>query len=431
MGEHGEHAERILSELAEARDSILSGKLESPTKSAVKPTPSPVETIATPLVNVTAATDRETPQAEPTPREDLLKPITYERTAISSKPSTRSQSRSGKPVWQQPWATAAGGAIAMLLIMMLFGSGEETQEPANQSTNTAPGNQQKTQLTTNNKAAPDKVAVAPPLAIAPFDAAEAKAHQAAWAKYLGVPVVKRKGVDYAITFNLIPAGTFIMGSPKGEAGRRNEEHQHTVTISKAFYMQNTEVTQRLWKIVMGTEPWKNEDGSIVKEGRDYPAVYIRNGDAVTFCERLSARYGKTYRLPTEAEWEYACRAGSTTAWNFGDDEKSLNDYAWYKGNAWDIDEKHVHQVGLKNPNAFGLYDMHGNVSEWCNHKYHAEYYKGSPLKDPLGPAIGDNFVFRGGSFGDSPIYTRSANRNRTGSKQRGVPLGLRLVYELD
>jgi hypothetical protein len=130
MGEHGEHADRILSELADARDSILSVKVESPAKPAVKPTPSPVETIATPLVNETAATDRETPQAEPTPIEDPLKLKTNEPTADSSKPPTRSGARSGKPIWQQPWATAAGGAIAMLLIMMLFGSGEETKEPA-------------------------------------------------------------------------------------------------------------------------------------------------------------------------------------------------------------------------------------------------------------------------------------------------------------
>jgi WD40 repeat protein len=130
MGEHGEHADRILSELADARDSILSGKVESPAKSAVKPTPSPVETIATPLVNVTAKGDRHTPQAEPTPREDPLAFMTEQLAADSSKPSARSGARSGKPIWQQPWATAAGGAVAMLLIMMLFGSGEETQEPA-------------------------------------------------------------------------------------------------------------------------------------------------------------------------------------------------------------------------------------------------------------------------------------------------------------
>ena len=127
LGEHGEHAERILGELAEARDSILSGKVESPIKSAVKPTPSPVESIPTPLVNVTAAADRETPQAEPTPREDPLAFMTEQLAADSSKPSTRSQQRSGsrdgKPLWQQPWAMAAGGAIVMLLIMLLVGSG--------------------------------------------------------------------------------------------------------------------------------------------------------------------------------------------------------------------------------------------------------------------------------------------------------------------
>ena len=159
MGEHGEHAERILGELADARDSILSGKVESPTKSAVKPTPSPVETIATPLVKVAGTADRETPHAEPIPKEDPLTFMTEELAAISSKPSTRSGARSEKPVWQQPWATAAGGAIAMLLIIMLFVSGEETKELA--KTNDSQAQQQIDELK-QRLAAAQKVAVPPP-----------------------------------------------------------------------------------------------------------------------------------------------------------------------------------------------------------------------------------------------------------------------------
>ena len=115
-------------------------------------------------------------------------------------------------------------------------------------------------------------------------------------------------------FNKIPAGTFTMGSPETEEGRQDDEHQHQVTITKPFYMQTMEVTQGQWKAVMGTDPWKGK--SVVKEGPDYPAVYVSWDDAVAYCKILSEKEGKTYRLPTEAEWEYACRAGTQTRWSF-------------------------------------------------------------------------------------------------------------------
>ena len=174
-------------------------------------------------------------------------------------------------------------------------------------------------------------------------------------------------------FNKIPAGTFTMGSPEGEEGRRDDEYQHKVTISKAFYMQTTEVTQGQWKAVMGTEPWKGK--SNVKEGPNYPAVYISWDDAVAYCKKLSEKEGKIYRLPTEAEWEYACRAETKTTWSFGNDEKELINYAWYKENAYDIREEYAHLVGVKKPNAFGLYDMHGNAWEWCHDSHGSYYYK--------------------------------------------------------
>jgi formylglycine-generating enzyme len=117
--------------------------------------------------------------------------------------------------------------------------------------------------------------------------------------------------------NKIPAGSFMMGSPEDETDREDNEHQHKVTISKAFYMQTTEVPQGKWKAVMGTEPWKGQ--TFVKEGPDYAATYVSWDDAVAYCKKLSAKEGKTYRLPTEAEWEYACRAGTQTTWSFGND----------------------------------------------------------------------------------------------------------------
>jgi formylglycine-generating enzyme required for sulfatase activity len=183
---------------------------------------------------------------------------------------------------------------------------------------------------------------------------------------------------------------------------------------------------------MGTEPWKGEES--VREGANYPATYVSWNDAVAYCKKLSEKEGKAYRLPTEAEWEYACRAGTETRWSFGDDEKVLGDYAWYEKNAYDIDEKYAHQVGLKKPNAFGLYDMHGNVDEWCHDYFRDDYYKQSPEKDPMGPArpvFGLGHVFRGGSGDNSSRNSRSAVRCRGLAVFRNYLLGFRLVRELD
>jgi len=228
--------------------------------------------------------------------------------------------------------------------------------------------------------------------------------------------------------NLIPAGTFTMGSPATEKDRTPDEDQHTVTITKAFYMQTTEVTRSQWTAVMGAEPWKGQ--SYVKEGPNYPATHISWEDAVAYCEKLSKAEDKTYRLPTEAEWEYACRAGAQTTWSFGNDEKVLGDYVWYEKNAWDIGEKYAHQVRSKKPNAFGLYDMHGNVYEWCHDYYEADYYKSSPGEDPTGPASGILRVLRGGSWVYDSRSTRSAYRYKYGVDYRNGNLGFRLVREL-
>ena len=230
-------------------------------------------------------------------------------------------------------------------------------------------------------------------------------------------------------FNKIPAGTFLMGSPESEPGRDSDEDQHKVTITKAFYMQTTEVTQGQWTAVMGTEPWKGKPTG--KEGPNNAATYVSWVDAIAYCEKLSEKEGKTYRLPAEAEWEYACRAGTKTAWSFGDDEKVLGDYAWHAKNAYDIDEKYAPQVGLKKPNAFGLYDMHGNVYEWCHDYYEEDYYKQSPAKDPPGPASGSFRVLRGGSWFGSSHLTRSALRYGYDAGYRNFYYGFRLVRELD
>jgi formylglycine-generating enzyme required for sulfatase activity len=220
-----------------------------------------------------------------------------------------------------------------------------------------------------------------------------------------------------------------MGSPQTEKVRGDNEHQHKVTITKPYYMQTTEVTQGQWKAVMGTEPWKGIQ--YVKEGPNNAATCVSWNDAIAYCKKLSEKEGKTYRLPTEAEWEYACRAGTETRWSFGDDEKELGDYAWYRDNVYDIDEKYAHQVGLKKPNAFGLYDMHGNVYEWCHDYYEEDYYQQSPAQDPTGPVTGSFRVLRGGSWESLSRTARSAFRIRAGADYRFNYFGFRLVRELD
>jgi formylglycine-generating enzyme len=234
--------------------------------------------------------------------------------------------------------------------------------------------------------------------------------------------------------NVIPPGTFMMGYPPTEKGHDPSQDQHAVSITKAFYMQTTEVTQGQWKALMGTEPWKGED--YVKEGANYAASYVSWNAAVAYCKKLSEKEGKTYRLPTEAEWEYACRAETKTVWSFGNDGKILGDYAWYSENAYSAGERYAHQVGLKKPNAFGLYDMHGNVNEWCNDYYESDYYKRSPGEDPIGPASGSSRVTRGGSWNTGhATYARSAYRSRSVADLRygggNTGYGFRVVRELD
>jgi len=147
------------------------------------------------------------------------------------------------------------------------------------------------------------------------------------------------------------------------------------------------------------------------KGDDRPVEGITWEDVQEFIRRLNAKEGTDkYRLPTEAEWEYACQAGSDGKWTFGSDEKHLGEYAWHKGNS----VKETHPVGKKRANAWGLYDMHGNVYEWCQDRYNQVYYSGSPELDPEGPSSGEERVLRGGSWGEGPNDTRCAYRNKCG-----------------
>jgi len=230
-------------------------------------------------------------------------------------------------------------------------------------------------------------------------------------------------------FVLIPKGTFMMGSPSSEKGRRSNETQHEVTLTKGFYMQATEVTQGQWQSVMGTRPWSGK--KYVGDSANNPTVYISWNDCQEFIRRLNQKERTNkYRLPTEAEWEYACRAGSTTRFHFGESDSILGDYAWYKNNAWDVGEKYARTVAQKQPNAWGLYDMHGNVWEWCQDWY--EYEKNYPtghITDPKGPSSGKSRVFRGGGWFSYAWDCRSAYRDWYSPDFRVNYIGFRVARD--
>jgi formylglycine-generating enzyme required for sulfatase activity len=213
----------------------------------------------------------------------------------------------------------------------------------------------------------------------------------------------------------IPAGSFQMGSPDSAWGRDKDEGPvHTVELD-GFWMGKYEVTQEQYEAVMGKNP------SYFK-GAKNPVEQVSWNNAADFCRKASQETGEGFRLPTEAEWEYACRAGSTTHFCFGDSDDGLGDYAWYAHNSG----SQTHPVGEKKPNALGLYDMHGNVSEWCGDWY-ADKYSAGIAKNPQGPSSGEYRVARGGSWFNLPQLCRSAIRLRHGPTYRNYNNGFRVV----
>ncbi len=216
------------------------------------------------------------------------------------------------------------------------------------------------------------------------------------------------GGGVEMEFVWIPPGEYMRGgrlSPK-EAAKKYErraswyerEHPlHEVRLTEGFWMAKTPVTQAQYERMTGENP-----SFFVGENR--PVERVSWDDAVGFAEKLSERGEGTFRLPTEAEWEYACRAGTETQFYFGDDAEQLGDYAWYSGNS----DNETHPVASKEPNDWGLYDMHGNVWEWCADWFGD--YPSEPVTDPTGPDTGVRRVVRGGSWSNSPRYCRSASR---------------------
>ena len=213
----------------------------------------------------------------------------------------------------------------------------------------------------------------------------------------------------------IEPGRFQMGSPARESGHDPDEFRHEVEITRPFFLGECEVTREQYQAVMGASAGPADE---VSKGANLPVENVTWDEAREFCERLSKREGRRYRLPTEAEWEYACRAGTDTPFSCGG-VNDIDDYCWHKGNSYVKDPTDptrgvlmVHAVGTKKPNAWGLYDMHGGAWEWCADWYAADYYRHSPTRDPPGPARGEFRVARGGSRADldGKLSCRSAKR---------------------
>jgi formylglycine-generating enzyme required for sulfatase activity len=229
----------------------------------------------------------------------------------------------------------------------------------------------------------------------------------------------------------IPAGEFYMGS-ENKVGFYDEQPRHKVTIAKPFYLGKTEVTVGQFKRFVqatghqteaekagGKNTWK---APRFEQTDDHPVVYVSWNDAVAYCGWLAKETGAKVRLPREAEWEYSCRAGAATKFCFGDDEEGLGQYAWYTKNTGD---KGTRACGLKLPNAFGLYDMHGNAWEWCLDGQ--RHYQDRAEIDPEGPTAGANRVIRGGSFDDNPLNCHASARKAREPSVSHVFLGFRVL----
>jgi len=310
----------------------------------------------------------------------------------------------------------------------------------------------------------------PPPAIAPFDADQAKQHQQAWAEYLGLPVEREidLGEGTKMTFVLIPPGEFLMGSTAEEQARfledaradgdpwtidriPSEGPQHRVRITKPFAVSRHEVTRGQFRQFVEETGYKTYaeqdgiggvgflDGKHVRDPRfiwsaylgfphtdDHPVVNVSWNDARAFCKWLSKKQGVKYDLPTEAQWEYACRAGTTTFWHCGDSDTTLYECAWFFGNSG----ARIHPVAQLKPNAWGLYDMHGNVWDWCADWYGADYYTQALPSDPSGPTAGQRRVCRGGGWHRWAPCCRSAYRHMMWPHHSYANLGFRVASEI-
>jgi formylglycine-generating enzyme required for sulfatase activity len=297
---------------------------------------------------------------------------------------------------------------------------------------------------------------APPPAVAPFDEKQAKEHQQRWAKHLGVSVEITNSIGMKLA--LIPPGEFMMGSPKDlieeelkapgigdwyKVGLPYEGPQHRVRITKPFYLGMYEVTQEEYQRVMGTNPsffsatGNYKDKVSGQDTKRFPVENVSWDDAAAFCGKLSnmpeeKAAGRWYRLPSEAQWEYACRAGSMGRFSFSsghsgapgeDEDRDFSDYGWFVGNS----DCMTHAVGGKRANSWGLCDMHGNVWEWCQDWFGHENYAKSATDDPVGSPGSSDRMNRGGGWDWPARECRSADRSHNEPASRGHSQGFRAL----
>jgi len=240
-------------------------------------------------------------------------------------------------------------------------------------------------------------------------------YTAGLAELLRVVGIKDWTNPFGMRFSLVLPGAFVMGSTFGE---ENERAPHQIVINRPFYIGSYVVTQQNWRSLMDTEPWK--DDPHVREGDNYPAVNVSWFDAQNYLTQISEADGhSSYYLPTEEEWEYAARAGTSTEFSFGDDERDMRFYGWYRDITQNAEE-YAHEVGRKRPNPWSLYDIHGNVWEWMDDWYYGSY-NSAPRLNPV------EKVLRGGGW-DYPAYgARSAFRNHLLPTRSNHVIGIRLI----
>ena len=381
LGSHGDTTQTVLSEIAEAKITLLhpekKKQYDEGLRSAAKANEdSPLDVFIQKNVTATSSSAKQT--------------------------SSKTDRWKNAKQLRQAYVAASAGWICFVLALMWIGFGKE---PASKAT-ARPGIQQEEKISQTKSKPPA------PKAIAPFDSTKAKKYQGAWADYLGVPVETSNSIGMKL--KVIPAGTFTMVD-------RYRSTAHKVTLSQPFMLGVHEVTEEQFAKVMGFNP-----SGLSFKGAQYPVEQVSWTEAMEFCRKLSAlpeerAAGRVYRLPTEAQWEYACRGGTTTEYGFGGEFSDLGQYAWYSSNSGN----QRHPVGQKQPNAWGLYDMHGNVWEWCSDWY--DKYPSGGVTDPAGAQSGSYRVRRGGSWYDSDEYCRSAFRNGVIPSSRFISNGFRVT----